>query len=210
MCNLYRLRTTREEVAAYFKANDDWRRDVELDKDYVAPGKRGMVVREQDGQRVLSGMLWGYPTFRPRKRPAKEGQPAMLTDWWTNARHLEKSMWKASVSAPAQRCLVPFTQFAEPKAVADRADPRDDKWWFDVTDQSLPCFAGVWNEDKTHGRVFAFCTTEPNPLVKPKHPNAMPVILLAEDHDRWLRGSYDDALELQAAYPSQLMSIEGV
>lgn len=56
-------------------------------------------------------------------------------------------------------------------------------------------------------RVYAFCTTEPNPLVAPKHPKAMPVILLAEDHDRWLRGGVDDVLALQAAYPSQLMRV---
>jgi putative SOS response-associated peptidase YedK len=35
----------------------------------------------------------------------------------------------------------------------------------------------------------------------------MPVILLKEDHDRWLRGSFDDALAVQASYPSQLMAL---
>ena len=41
----------------------------------------------------------------------------------------------------------------------------------------------------------------------PKHPMAMPVILLKDDHERWLRGSFDDVLELQAGYPSQLMAV---
>ena len=94
MCNLYRLRTTHAEVAAYFKANDDWRRNTAIDKNSVAPGKPGMVVRKVDSQRVLGGMLWGYPTFRPRKRLAKEGQPTMLIEWWTNARYIYKPMWK--------------------------------------------------------------------------------------------------------------------
>jgi putative SOS response-associated peptidase YedK len=35
----------------------------------------------------------------------------------------------------------------------------------------------------------------------------MPVILLAEDHERWLTGSLDDATGLQAGYPTQLMAM---
>ena len=48
-------------VAAYFRANDEWRREVSLEKDYVAPGKPGWVVREEGGQRVLDTMNWGFP-----------------------------------------------------------------------------------------------------------------------------------------------------
>ncbi len=68
----------------------------------------------------------------------------------------------------------------------DRQAPGDTNWWFTVEDQALPCFAGLWKVDQDHDRVYAFCTTEPNPLVAPKHPKAMPVILLAEDQERWL------------------------
>jgi putative SOS response-associated peptidase YedK len=63
----------------------------------------------------------------------------------------------------------------------------------------------VWKVDQDHDRVYAFCTTEPNPLVAPRHPKAMPVILLREDHERWLAGSFDEVLALQAGYPSQMM-----
>ena len=115
-------------------------------------------------------------------------------------------MWRPWLLRPEHRCLVPFARFAEPKAAADRADPGDGNWWFEVADQEAPCFAGVWRPDEDHGRVYAFCTTEPNPLVGAVHPRAMPVVLLAEDHGRWLRGSAEEALALQAAYPSQLMS----
>lgn len=58
-----------------------------------------------------------------------------------------------------------------------------------------------------HGPVYSFLTTEPNPLVAPKHPKAMPVVLLREDHERWLHGTFEDVLELQAGYPSQLMAV---
>ena len=207
MCNLYRLRSSRAEIAAHFRAAYDPLDDVTFDKDYAAPGKPGVVVRQEDGERVMSTMRWGFPTHKPRKRPAKEGELPFLYDWWTNCRNLGHSMWRPSLLRPEQRCLVPFTQFSEPKAAAERQGPGDTAWWFGVEDQALPCFAGVWKVDQDHDRVYAFCTTEPNPLVAPKHPKAMPVVLLAEDQERWLSGSFDDLLALQAAYPSQLMSV---
>lgn len=207
MCNLYNLRTTREEYTGYFKAQEDWRNELTVEKDYAAPGKPGYVVREEDGHRVLSTMKWGFPTRKERKRPAKEGEMPFLHDWWTNARNLGNNMWKPWLIKPEHRCLVPFSRFSEPKAFGERSNPRDLNWWFTVEDQEMPCFAGVWKVDQDHDRVYAFCTTEPNPIVAPKHPKAMPVILLAEDHDRWLHGSIDDVMALQAGYPSQLMSV---
>lgn len=93
MCNLYNLRTTREEYKGYFQSTDDWCDVLTVEKDYAAPGKPGFVVREQGGQRVLSTMKWGFPTRKPRKRPAREGELPFLYDWWTNARNLKNNMW---------------------------------------------------------------------------------------------------------------------
>lgn len=207
MCNLYRLRTPRAEYQEYLAAGDDWRNELTVEKDYAAPGKPGYVIREEEEQRVVSTMKWGFPTRKPRKRAAKEGELAFMYDWWTNCRNLGNNMWKPSLLKAEQRCLAPFSQFSEPKAVGDRSGLGDTAWWFTVENQDTPCFAGGWKVDHDHNRVYAFCTTEPNPLVAPKHPKAMPVILRRQDHDRWLRGSFDDVLELQAAYPSQLMSV---
>lgn len=195
------------EYLSYFKANEDFRNEIEVEKDYAAPGKPGFVVREEAGQRVLSTMKWGFPTRKPRKRPAKEGELPFLYDWWTNCRNFSSNMWRPWLTKPEHRCLVPFAEFSEPKAASDRTAPGDLHWWFTVENQPMPCFAGVWKFDQDHDRVYAFCTTEPNPIVAPKHPKAMPVILLPEDHDRWLHGSFEDMLELQAPYPSQLMSV---
>lgn len=71
----------------------------------------------------------------------------------------------------------------------------------------MPCFAGIWKVDQDHNRVYAFCTTEPNALIAPKHPKAMPVILMAGDQERWLKAPADEATELLNAYPSQLMRV---
>lgn len=61
MCNLYNLKASRDEVRGHFRAKDDTRSALAVTKDYVAPGKPGYVVREVEGQRVLSTMRWGFP-----------------------------------------------------------------------------------------------------------------------------------------------------
>lgn len=207
MCNLYNLNPSARSYLEALDAGSDPANTLTVEKDYAAPGKPGYVVRHEGGKRVLSTMRWGFPTRKPRKRPAREGELPFLYDWWTNARNMQSDMWKPWLMRTEHRCLVPFTRFAEPKAAADRQNPRDINWWFSVEDQATPCFAGLWKLDQDHDRVYAFCTTEPNPLVAPKHPKAMPVILLAEDQERWLTAPAEEALSLLAAYPSQLMSV---
>ncbi|MET3438067.1 SOS response-associated peptidase family protein [Sphingomonas sp. 1185] len=208
MCNLYRLKTDVRDYFEALAATGDVANVLSIEKDYAAPGKPGYVVRQEDGKRVLSTMKWGFPIRKPRKRPAREGETPFLYDWWTNARNMQSNMWKPWLLKAEHRCLVPFTRFAEPKAAADRQGPGDTNWWFTVEDQAMPCFAGLWKVDQDHDRVYAFCTTEPNPLIASKHPKAMPVILFAEDHERWLTAPADQVMDLLAPYPSQLMHIE--
>lgn len=207
MCNLYSLKVDPRGYFDALAAAEDPVNTLAVEKDYAAPGKPGFVVRQEDGQRVLSTMRWGFPTRKPRKRAAREGELPFLYDWWTNARNMQSNMWKPWLLKTEHRCLVPFTRFAEPKAVADRQGPGETNWWFTVADQETPCFAGLWKFDQDHDRVYAFCTTEPNPLVAPKHPKAMPVILLAEDQQRWLTAPVEEAVGLLTAYPSQLMGV---
>ena len=66
--------------------------------------------------------------------------------------------------------------------------------------------AGIWRFSESSAR-FAFLTCEPNPLVAPLHPKAMPVILHEEDYERWLGGEAEDACSLAVPFPSQLMQV---
>lgn len=132
MCNLYNLKASQADLFAAFSAQPDPLDQIVQEKEYSAPGKPGRVVRHQDGELVVSTMKWGFPTRKPRKRPAKEGEMPFLYDWWTNCRNLGNNMWKPWLLKPEHRCLVPFSAFAEPKAVADRSGPGDTNWWFTV------------------------------------------------------------------------------
>jgi putative SOS response-associated peptidase YedK len=115
----------------------------------------------------------GHPTRDRRQTPWKH---------ITNVRNLESLFWRAALVRPEQRWLVPFTAFAEPKPGAGQEEV-----WFAVQNAPSAAFTGIWRPSPI-GNVFAFLPCEPNPLVAPIHPKAMPVILHPADYDRWLAG----------------------
>lgn len=160
----------------------------------IWPKRKALVVRRKADKKILDTMAWGVPLDVPGKRPGTK-----LKKHITNVRNLESPFWRAMLAGPEQRCLVPFTAFAEPKPHAGK-----DEVWFTVENASSSAFAGVWRPSVV-GNVFAFLTCGPNPLVAPIHPKAMPVILHPEDYDCWLAG--DAVVDLAVPFPSQLMSI---
>lgn len=163
----------------------------------VWPRRDGTVARIVDGERILDAMSWGVPTKTPGKRPG-----TTITKYVTNVRNLKSPFWKSMLANPERRCLVPFSRFAEPKIGQGR-----EEWWFTVNDRPVAAFAGIWRPSEV-GNVYAFLTCEPNPLVGPLHPKAMPVLLAEDDYDRWLSVDYDDACAMAVPFPSQLMSVE--
>lgn len=196
MCNLYKILKSPAEIGRLFGAVPSSLDDL---PSTIYPRRSAPVVRIEAGERVIDCMIWGFRRLVP-------GKTKMLTKHVTNARNLASPFWKSAVGTPGRRCLVPFTAFAEPKPGKD-ADGRPAQHWFQVNDQQLPAFAGLWRPGDGNA-LFAFATCEPNSLVAPLHEKAMPVILLPEDHETWLHGSVDEALRLQAPYPSQLMSVQ--
>jgi putative SOS response-associated peptidase YedK len=92
--------------------------------------------------------------------------------------------------------------------------------WF-ALDETRPLFffAGTWRPwtgvrgtkaDQVVGdhELFSFLTTEPNAVVTPVHPKAMPVLLLTEaDRETWLMGPPEAALALQRPAPDDMLRV---
>lgn len=198
MCNLYNNKASKAEINAYFQSVDDLSSRLAVEKDYVAPGKPGYVVREDGGHRVLSAMLWGFPF---------QGKPV------TNVRNYTSPFWKSALSNPVRRCLVPVTEFQEWSAAPNPETGKKRPYWFTVPSQPIFAFAGIWRPTEADP-VFSFLTCgydgDPaNHVVGAIHPKACPVILHEEDYDRWLHNDLDDAISLATPFPSQLMAVKG-
>ncbi len=158
------------------------------------PRREALIVRNGKEGAFLDSMIWGVPLTLPGKRPG-----TTVTKHVTNVRNLSSSFWRGPLSNAEQRCLVPFSAFAEPKIGAGKEEV-----WFKVPSQPMAAFAGIWRTSEA-GNVFAFLTCEPNPLVAPFHPKAMPVILHPEHYQHWLNGA--DAQTFAVPFPSQLMAV---
>lgn len=192
MCNHYR---NAPEALSTWRDYIGWDLFDPLPAPDLWPRRPALVVCNGGAGKVPAVMTWGVPLTLPGKRPG-----TTVTKHVTNVRNLASPFWRAMLNDPAQRCLVPFTSFAEPRPGGGR-----DEVWFAAPGTPLTAFAGIWRADD-QGPVFAFLTCDPNPLVAPVHPKAMPVILAPEDHDRWLSGA--PAEDLAVPFPSQLMVVE--
>jgi putative SOS response-associated peptidase YedK len=201
MCNRARLSYEPETLHTHFASVFAAERplDNRFNPRELMPRGRAYVVREEDGRRGLDIMAWDV----------LGGAAA----WpMTNVRNLGMSQWRTLAARPQNRCLVPLSEFCEwtPDAhdLGDGKKPLKGEMWFQVTDQPLFCVAGFWQRT-AKGNGFTMVTCDPNPLVAPIHPKAMVTILSPEDHERWLRGSYDDVVALQRPYPAERMVVRG-
>ncbi|UXS05278.1 SOS response-associated peptidase [Agrobacterium tumefaciens] len=194
MCNLYTVRKSAAEVAAHFRVPNPMQSNA---PDEVYPGTPGMVVTEADGVRELRSMTWGFPLRLRGMKPEAKPKPV------NNIADLSKPMWVGLARKPQWRCLIPVTAFAEaegPKGARTRT-------WFSLTDQPVFAWAGLWRVSDEWGPVYSGVMTAANEFVSPVH-DRMPVLLLQEEQERWLHGSYDEALSLQSrVFPNHLMAV---
>ena len=216
MCNLYSSTTAQQAMRGLF--------DVKPAKDHLGnaqaqpaiwPKYDAPVVRQaEDGEREMLYMSWGFLTAKVSKKTGKPISPAA----WNNARAdkvATSGLWKESFLK--RRCLVPASSFREAKG----RNPATDYWFALKGDEPRPpfAFAGLWRgvqpgltDDKVNLLTHTIITTAANDIVRPVHPDRMPVILDPTDYETWLNGSDDEARALLRPFPADRMQVvrEGV
>ena len=203
MCNLYNLTTNQQAIRDFVALTHDSIGNLEPILD-VYPDRPAPVVRNTDGGLELAALTWGMPTptqFLKTKDAPDTGV--------TNIRNSASPHWRRWLGVE-HRCLVPATAFSEYGQKPDPATKRKPLHWF-ALDETRPLFffAGLWTPwTGTRGsmktprpgehHLFAFLTCEPNTVVKPIHPKAMPVILTIEDEiEMWMTTDWEKAQVLQ-------------
>lgn len=200
MCNLYSMTKNQDAIRRLFNI----RRDITGNLPSlpgIFPDNFAPVVRMNEGERELTLMRWGMPS-----PPQYPGPPI------TNIRNTKSPHWRRWLG-PANRCLVPVTSFSEYAPEKNPATGKKDVVWFSIDDsRPLFAFAGIWTpwtgargtkSKPVEGDhlLYAFLTTQPNAVVRPIHPKAMPVILHERDWEAWLTAPAPDALALQQPWP---------
>lgn len=188
-----------------FKDLDNRAGNVEAGDIY--PDRLAPIITRDEGSHVLRRARWGLPS--PPQFHSKSG----IDRGVTNVRNTGSPHWRRWLG-PEYRCLVPLARFAEPRAGKGAGNA-----WFRVTTNLPAFFAGIWvpqwrsirklKDGETTDDLFAFLTCEPNSIVAPIHPKAMPVILTAEtDLHAWLSEPWSSVNELQRPMPDELLELD--
>ena len=195
MCNLYTTKPSAAEVAALFQTQVPLPFNT---PDEILPGRPGMVVREQDGHRVLQSMVWGFPLRLKSMKPGSKPRPV------NNIADLRKPTWAGLARKPEWRCLIPVTRFAEPQGPKGART----RTWFGVRDEPLFAWAGLWRKSIEWGDVYSGVMTDCNEAIRPVH-DRMPVLLHRHEHEQWLHGDFDDVMTLQQrCFPDAAITME--
>jgi putative SOS response-associated peptidase YedK len=189
MCNLYRMSSSRTEVADFFGAiAQDFGGNAPAE---IYPGYPGVVL----AQGSLRQMAWGFPLART----GAKGQP-LKPKPINNARadKLGGGFWRPSFLA--RRCLIPVTAFAE----AEGERGRMTRTWFSLPGEPLMAIAGLWRDTAEWGSAYTMVMTEACIHVADVH-DRMPVILPRKDWADWLDGAPDHAQLLCRPFPGGML-----
>lgn len=213
MCNLYNLTTNQQAIRDLAQAMQDSLGNLEPSLD-VYPDRPAPVVRNTAQGRELARLTWGMPT-PPQFLKSRDAPDTGVT----NIRNTQSPHWRRWLGVE-HRCLVPATAFSEYGQKPDPVTKRKPLHWLALDEsRTLFFFAGIWTPwQGTRGsmksprtgehQLFAFLTCEPNAVVKPIHPKAMPVILTTKDEiEMWMSADWHHAQALQRPLADEMLVV---
>jgi putative SOS response-associated peptidase YedK len=173
MCGRFSLKTPVEELARKFGA----RKAPQASSRYnIAPSQEVLAVRNLEGERELTPLLWGLiPSWSREPQGFINARAETVT---------EKPSFRDSFKR--RPCLIPADGYYEWRKQGREGVKQP--YYFRLQGGRVFAFAGVWDEWRSEGVAVPSCaiiTTAPNEVARAVH-DRMPVILREEDYDLWL------------------------
>lgn len=201
MCNLITNKATVDEVGAAMKARRKKKTNASTGE--VWKGGTGFVVRDDEGERVLEAMTWGFPRHSVNQRTGQPNKPNPVNNARDDKLLSARGMWRPWFLNPEHRCLIPITAFAEavgPQGKMTRA-------WISIADQPIAACAGLWRPSDEWGDCYTMVMVDAVEAMMEIH-DRMPVILHPQDHDSWLRAPPEEAMKLVTQYPADQLVVD--
>lgn len=160
VCNLYRMLSNQEAIRLITRAMIDNTGNM-APLEEMWPDRMGPIVRNTPAGRELANVRWGLPSssqaiFQAATKRAdalrKKNKPVDFNELLkmepdggtTNVRNTASKHWMRWLGVE-NRCVVPFTSFAEPDPANKPEGGRTPNAWFATTpESSLAFFAGIW------------------------------------------------------------------
>ncbi len=205
MCGRYYRRSDKQRIAEAYRLGEIPFDLILPDWDFnIAPTTFQPVIRHSrdTAQRELALMRWGMVPYFTRQLSDVKG----ISTINAKAEGIEKSpTWR--IPFLRRRCLVPADGFYEWKRLDQKTRQ---PFAFRMANEQPFAFAGLWDAwkapDGSWLQSFSIITTDANELMARVH-NRMPVILKAEDYDRWLdRENQRPPVDLLRPYDAGKMS----
>jgi putative SOS response-associated peptidase YedK len=229
MCVSYQLNLPFKDIAKTFKAKPPKLMWDPSKYERIRPSHLVPVITldTKTGDRVIRMMNWGLPRFDIQTGKYQRFHVFNARDENVTKYRMFKSNYEKN------RILVPASRFIEWKDVGGK---KKQPYLIGMKPWKPFAFAGFWgtyklntetdkqiSEKKTVNpkyeptkkefECFTFITTTPNEVVKPIHPDRMPVILEAKNYEAWLDPNIPDPgilVPLLKPYPAAKMQAKPV